>query len=193
MKLKNPLFWIVAIAGLLIDYITKQQSVQWVIQNYGEETLRAMEAPNGSPQSIDMTTVIEGVLNFTFLLNKGAAFGAFSENGAWLKWLSLVVSLALIVYGWRVKFPNQWETIGYGFLLSGALGNGVERLFKGYVVDFIAVFPTTNLPFINGPFPVFNMADIWINLGILCLLIAAIKEPDEKTQRNASPPRRRSR
>ena len=186
MKVKNPLFWIVAIVGIFIDYITKQQSLQWVIQNYGEETLRAMEAPGGSPQSIEMTTVIEGVLNFTFLLNKGAAFGAFSENGGWLKWLSLVVSIALMIYGWRVKFPNKWETIGYGFLLSGALGNGIERLFKGYVVDFIAVFPTTNLPVLNGPFPVFNMADIWINVGILCLLIAAFREPDATTQRRSA-------
>lgn len=191
MKLKNPLFWIVAIAGIVLDYVTKQQALQWVIQNFGEDTLKAMEAPGGGPQSVDITTVIEGVLNFTFLLNKGAAFGAFSENGAWLKWLSLVVSLALMVYGWRIKFPNSWETIGYGFLLSGALGNGIERFFKGYVIDFIAVFPTTNLPFLNGPFPVFNMADIWINVGILCLLVAAIQEPDEHANRASTRPGKR--
>lgn len=150
-----------------------------------------------------MTTVIEGVLNFDFILNDGAAFGLFSKQamGAWLlPLLSLVVCLGLMFFGWRWRISNRWEAVGYGFILGGAFGNGIERLFginlierlvgmepnlslRGHVVDFISVFPTTNLPILNHPFPIFNVADIWINLGIICLLIVAFFFP-EKASRN---------
>ncbi|MEL7067996.1 MAG: signal peptidase II [Cyanobacteria bacterium J06581_3] len=169
MKPKNPLFWIVAIIGLLLDHVTKQ----WALQTLVDQSM----------------TIIPGVLNFTFAINEGAAFGAFKDNGGWLKWLSLVISIGLFLYGWLVRLPNRWEAAGYGFILSGALGNGIERLLKGHVVDFLSVFPSINLPFFNHPFPIFNVADICINLGILCLLIVAIKEePAVKTTQSAESP-----
>ena len=57
------------------------------------------------------------------------------------------------------------EQLGYGFVLAGALGNGVDRFLFGYVVDFL------DFRLIN--FPVFNLADVCINIGIICLLIAS--------------------
>lgn len=165
MKPKNPLFWTVAIAGLVLDYLTKQ----WALDSLVDQGM----------------TVIPGVLNFTFAINEGAAFGLFKENGGWLKWLSLAISIGLFLYGWLVRLPNRWEAAGYGFILSGALGNGIERLFKGHVVDFLSVFPTINLPVLNHPFPIFNIADVCINLGILCLLVVALKEePPAESKRS---------
>jgi signal peptidase II len=64
---------------------------------------------------------------------------------------------------------NQWEQIGFGFLLGGALGNGIDRFISGKVVDFI------DLRLIG--FPVFNLADVFINIGIVCLIIASLQKP----------------
>jgi len=201
MKPRNPPFWIVAIVGIVLDYVTKQAVLQWIVSNSGEaaiETMKAALAAETGARVIPMTTVIEGVLNFDFILNDGAAFGLFSKQamGAWLlPLLSLVVCLGLMFFGWVSRIASRWEAMGYGFILGGAFGNGIERLFginlierllglepdlslRGHVVDFISVFPTTNLPVLNHPFPIFNVADIWINLGIICLLIVAFFFPE---------------
>ncbi len=158
---KNPVFWLVAIAGIALDQLTKY----WVVQNFdlGESI-----------------TLIPGVLNFTYVTNPGAAWSWFSENGEWLKWLSMLVSLALAAYGWVARLPNRWEQAGYGFILGGAFGNGIDRMRAGEVVDFLQVFPITR-------FPIFNLADVWINIGIICLLAIAFLAPDP----NAPSKRRR--
>jgi len=79
----------------------------------------------------------------------------------------LFVSLVLIVYGLWEKLPNpeQW---GYGFILAGAFGNGVDRFIFGYVVDFL------DFRWIN--FPVFNIADVCINIGIVFLIYGMFQE-----------------
>jgi signal peptidase II len=93
-----------------------------------------------------------------------------------LPWLSLAVSLALVAYGALSRITDRWEQLGYGFILGGAFGNGIDRLLAGYVVDFIQAFPVTR-------FPVFNLADIWINVGIACLFLAFLFNPDGKSQK----------
>ncbi|MEL6469231.1 MAG: signal peptidase II [Cyanobacteria bacterium J06623_4] len=155
MKPKNALFWLVAIVGVILDQLSKW----WVVQQFdlGESV-----------------TLLPGILNFTYVTNPGAAWSLFSENGEWLKWLSMVVSAALALYGWFVRIPNRWEALGYGFILSGAFGNGIDRVLAGEVVDFLQVFPVTG-------FPIFNLADIWINVGIICLLVMAIIFPDPQS------------
>ncbi|MGC1307594.1 MAG: signal peptidase II [Phormidesmis sp.] len=159
MRPGNVLFWLVAIAGIILDQLTKQ----WVVRNFGLG---------------DSTVVIPGVLHFTYVTNSGAAWSLFSENGDWLKWLSMIVSLALAIYGSAARFPNRIEAVGYGFVLSGAFGNGIDRLLSGAVVDFLQAFPVTG-------FPVFNLADVWINIGIICLLGAAFFGPDVKSSRSS--------
>lgn len=149
MRLRNPLFWVVAIVGIVLDQLTKL----WVVNNF------ELTVP---PETIALWP---GVFHFTYVTNTGAAFSLFSENGEWLRWLSLLVSLALIVLGLLVVLANRWEQAGYGLILSGALGNGIDRFLNGEVVDF--------LDFRLIRFPIFNVADICINIGIVCLLIAA--------------------
>ena len=108
------------------------------------------------------------VFHFTYVTNKGAAFSLFSESGGWLRWLSLIVSLGLIALAVFTRL-DRWEQAGYGFVLGGALGNGIDRFVAGEVVDF--------LDFRLIRFPVFNLADIFINVGIICLLIATFRKP----------------
>lgn len=149
MRLRNQLFWIAAIIGLVLDQLTKL----WVVNTF------ELTVP---PDTIPLWP---GVFHFTYVTNTGAAFSLFSDNGEWLRWLSLLVSLVLIAVGIVVPLANRWEQAGYGLILSGALGNGIDRFFNGEVVDF--------LDFRLIRFPIFNVADVCINLGIACLLIAA--------------------
>lgn len=153
MQLRNRWFWIAAGLGLVIDQLTKY----WVTQTFDLTT---------PPDSMALWP---GVFYFTYVTNSGAAFSLFSNNGEWLKWLSMVVSAGLIALGWGVVLPNRWEQAGYGLILAGALGNGIDRVLAGEVVDF--------LDFRLIRFPIFNMADVWINIGIICLLIAALRHP----------------
>ncbi len=68
-----------------------------------------------------------------------------------------------------------WDQWGYGLILGGAMGNGMDRFFLGYVVDFL------DLRLIN--FAVFNVADSFISIGIICLLIASIQKTPTGTHR----------
>lgn len=157
MRLKNQFFWVAAIIGLAIDQLTKL----WVVNTF------ELTVP---PETIPLWP---GVFHFTYVTNTGAAFSLFSENGEWLRWLSLIVSLVLVALGLFVRFPNRWEEVGYGLILSGALGNGIDRFFNGEVVDFF--------DFRLIRFPIFNVADVCINIGIACLIIAAFRASDDGT------------
>ncbi|HEY9761411.1 MAG TPA: signal peptidase II [Trichocoleus sp.] len=155
MRVRNHLFWIAAVASLALDQLTKL----WVVQTF--------ELTN-PPETIPLW---RGVFHLTYVTNTGAAFSLFSENGEWLRWLSLAVSLGLVALGIWVNLVNRWEQAGYGFILGGAFGNGIDRLLAGEVVDF--------LDFRLIQFPIFNFADVCINIGIACLLIAALRHPPE--------------
>lgn len=156
MRLRNRWFWIAAGVGLILDQLTKF----WVAQTFELTT---------PPESLALWP---GVFYFTFVTNSGAAFSLFSNNGEWLKWLSMAVSLGLIFLGLKTRLPNRWEQVGYGLILSGALGNGIDRLLFGEVIDF--------LDFRLIRFPIFNVADVCINIGIVCLLVAALREPPKR-------------
>ncbi len=160
MTLKNFLFWLVALFSLLCDRVTKY----WVIQNF---TLTL--PPDSWP-------LWPGVFHLTYVTNRGAAFSLFSQDGSWLRWLSLIVSLGLICLAWLGPRLNNWEQAGYGFLLGGALGNGIDRFLTGEVVDF--------LDFRLIQFPVFNLADVFINVGIACLLIASLRNGSTSSHRS---------
>ncbi|MBE9196353.1 MULTISPECIES: signal peptidase II [Synechocystis] len=143
---KNPLFWQVAIAGIILDQISKL----WVSQ--------AMD-PVGTTWPL-----WSGVFHFTYVLNTGAAFSAFRGGAGWLKWLSLGVSVGLIIFAGKVPL-RKLEQLGYGCILAGAVGNGIDRFLFGHVIDFL------DFRLIN--FPIFNLADVSINIGIAALLWAS--------------------
>ena len=105
--------------------------------------------------------------NLDYVKNFGAAFNLFSGNRIFLSLLSIIVSIIIICFIFNKNNLNNTDLFGYSFILGGSIGNGFDRLTKGYVVDFI------NLNFIN--FPVFNIADLSINLGVILLLYSFIK------------------
>ncbi len=144
---KNLSFWICAFFWLVLDQSTKM-----------------IVAQNVSLQDL---AIWKGVLHLHYLTNSGAAFSLFSNGSSWLKWISFLASLGLILFGIFAKKLQKWEKIGYGCILGGALGNGFDRFSKGAVVDFL------DFRLIN--FPIFNCADVAINVGLIFLLIGWLR------------------
>jgi signal peptidase II len=105
-------------------------------------------------------TAIPGVLSLQLVHNSGAAFSLFSGSTELLGYLSLLVSVGILVWIGRQRAIPLWQGLATACLLGGTLGNGLDRWRLGYVVDFLALVP------IN--FPIFNGADIAINVAVLC-------------------------
>ena len=154
---RNRSFWLVAILGIIADRFTKYL----VVQNFAELG--------------DTVTLLPGVFHFTYVINTGAAFSFFRGQVEILRWISLVVSLLLIIFVWRSPRLTLLEQLGYGFILSGAVGNGIDRFALGYVIDFL------DFRLIN--FPVFNLADVAINIGVVLLLIASFTDSSKPSRR----------
>jgi len=102
-----------------------------------------------------------------FVKNYGAAFNIFSGSRIFLSLISILFSILLIYLIFRKNTLNSIDLYSYSFILGGTIGNGIDRIYKGFVVDFI------NLNIIN--FPVFNIADISINIGFILLLYNIFK------------------
>ena len=102
-----------------------------------------------------------------FVKNYGAAFSLFSGSRIFLSLISILFSILLIYLIFRKNTLNAFDLYSYSFILGGTIGNGIDRIYKGFVVDFI------NLNIIN--FPVFNIADISINIGFIFLLYNIFK------------------
>ena len=105
-----------------------------------------------------------------FVKNYGAAFNIFSGNRIFLSFISIIFSILLIYIIFRKNTTNSIDLYSYSFILGGTIGNGIDRLLKGFVIDFI------NLNIIN--FPVFNFADISINIGFVFLFYRIIKHKE---------------
>jgi signal peptidase II len=106
---------------------------------------------------------LPGLLSLQLVRNSGAAFSLFSGNPQLLGLVSLLVSIAVAVWIQKQGRMTLTRSLGVGLLLGGALGNGLDRWRLGYVVDFLALVPVS--------FPVFNLADVAINLAVLCFAI----------------------
>ena len=103
------------------------------------------------------------ILTIEYVRNYGAAFSLFSGSRLFLSFISLISSVILIYF----IFINENKLInkyGLSFILAGSIGNGIDRILNGYVIDFIKI------KLID--FPVFNIADIVINIGVLILIIS---------------------
>lgn len=128
--------------------------------------------------------LIPGLLNLVHVHNKGAAFGLLSGWSAGFAWLFFVVitALVLVVLGyllWRLP-DDQWPaTLGYSLILTGALGNLIDRIRLGEVVDFIDVY------YGHYHWPAFNVADSLVCVGAAVMIWVIIRE--EKTADASNP------
>ena len=107
-------------------------------------------------------------LNFTLIHNTGIAFSFFDEGGNISRWFLVITVSGILAYlfflMYKKKPKNQLELMSLILIISGGLGNLVDRVFLGYVVDFVHVF------YQDYSFYVFNMADSYITVGIILYL-----------------------
>lgn len=111
-------------------------------------------------------------LNMTLAHNYGAAFSFLSDAGGWQRWLftglASVVTLVLIVWLFRLTAREKLTAVALCLIIGGAVGNLIDRIINGYVVDFIDVF------YQGWHWPAFNLADSAITGGVILLLLDAL-------------------
>ncbi len=111
-------------------------------------------------------------LNMTLAHNYGAAFSFLNDAGGWQRWLFVVLAsmVSLVLLVWLLRLQRQeWRTgLSLGLIIGGAIGNLIDRVQLGYVVDFIDVY------FRGWHYPAFNVADSAITVGIVLLLLDGI-------------------
>ena len=110
---------------------------------------------------------IPGLMNLTNLHNDGAAWSIL-EGQQWFFYLITLAAVVVLAYLMRQWRTNQWKMIALSLIMAGALGNFIDRVHQHYVVDMFELLP------IN--FPVFNVADSCLTVGVIALIIIILKE-----------------
>jgi len=146
------LLWGGAAFVVLLDQLSKL----WVVQNL----------PAYTP--VDWIPQLAPLFSFTFVKNTGVAFGLFPQLGGIFTVLSALVIVGILVFHHAIAGTDMWVHGALGLVTGGALGNLIDRLTHGYVVDFIDVnfWPLRQ-------WPVFNLADSAIVVGVTILLLDA--------------------
>jgi signal peptidase II len=160
-------FYVLTLAVLALDHATK-----WLARNRLD------------PESA--IELIPGYLRISYVSNTGVAFGLFRDlDSPWkpyvLAAMAIVAVIVILVYSFRMPSSRLLLQCSLAVIMGGILGNFVDRILQGYVVDFIEFH-------IKDAFywPTFNVADSGITVGIGLLLIDAVKNPelDEEPQEN---------
>lgn len=126
-------------------------------------------------------------LNFALAYNYGAAFSFLGGQGGWQRWffviLAAVVSIVILVWIYRLKDSEKWMAIALSLVLGGAVGNLIDRLLFGRVIDFIDVYADWDVFFLqNGHFATFNVADIAINIGAVILISMSLFAKEDEPE-----------
>ena len=145
---------------MLLVVVCDQLSKVWILQNF---------------ELYESTVIIPDLFNLTFLRNTGAAFGMFAGQAAWWRQLFFigVAGIALVVVlvmQRRLGRQNSLYTISLGFIGGGAIGNLIDRVLYGSVVDFLDVYIGSH------HWPAFNVADSAITVGVCIFLFTQFSE-----------------
>jgi signal peptidase II len=118
--------------------------------------------------------VIDGFWEWRLSFNQGAAFSMLESQGGTRVLLSLIASLAVIGIGWMVKKAREDQrtlVVGLGLIAGGALGNLCDRVYFGVVTDFV------RWHYHQHSWPIFNVADVVLFIGVGVMMIATLREP----------------
>ena len=161
------------IAGLILvlDQITK------ILVQYSIPFESSYFAP-------DRVTIIEDFFYLVHIGNKGAAWGMFSEYSGILTLLSFAVLLFIFCFRKQLELHRGTMQIAFGLLIGGILGNLIDRIRVGHVIDFIDIHLPFTLPYIlpYGRWPAFNIADSAIVVGMLFYLLLSLSDTKKKIQ-----------
>ena len=115
--------------------------------------------------------------NLTLVYNEGAAFSFLSDQGGWQRWffvvLATVVTLVLVFWLSRLKRSERLMAIALGLIIGGALGNLIDRVLWGHVIDFIDLY------YRQWHWPAFNVADSAITLGVVFIFVDALRGQEQ--------------
>lgn len=166
----------ITLAAVLLDVITKFLVKGIHLPFVG---IRLSGMPYGSSISI-----IDDFLKLTFIENPGMAFGIRVSNKEYLALFTIVASVGLLVYLYKIRKESFWLRMPLALILAGAIGNLINRVFfgvlfgyapllQGNVVDFIDVdfFDLQIFDYSLNRWPIFNFADIAVTTGVILLLI----------------------
>ncbi len=155
------IYFIIAALVMAVDQLTK-----WLI-------VRLMTIGESIP-------ILESLVSITSHRNKGAAFGILQNQRLLFIVITIVVVIGVIYYLWQVRSQKKLLSWALALILGGALGNFIDRLFRGEVVDFIDVkIPLGSFYY---DFPIFNVADSALVIGVILLLIDTIKDGKRSAQ-----------
>ena len=139
-----------AVIVVILDQITKQ--VFWRSFELGRST-----------------EVIDGIFQITLVRNAGAAFGVFEGGRIFFIVASVIATIFLLYIGYRLPAVDRYKRFLLGLILGGAVGNLIDRVYAGEVIDFLEIG-------IAGRWwPVFNVADIAVSIGAVLLLICLLR------------------
>ena len=114
-------------------------------------------------------SVINNFFSITYTHNYGGAWSLFSGSTILITVISIIVIIGIIIYLSKKKINNKIESLGYAFLLGGAIGNLIDRIIYGYVIDFL------DFNIFGYNFPIFNIADMGIVIGIFLIIVIEIR------------------
>ena len=114
------------------------------------------------------------MFNWTLMHNPGAAFSFLASEDGWQRWffaiIAVVVSAVIVLWIKRLQQHEKWQAVALALILGGAIGNVIDRIWLGYVVDFIDVY------YEHMHWPAFNIADSAITIGVVLIIIDSIRE-----------------
>lgn len=161
-------FLIVSLIVILLDQATKY----WCVNNIDFGT-RGIE--------------ILPFFNLVHVYNYGAAFSMLADMGGVQRYIlaaiAIVMSLIFIVVLLRTKASAKWHCISYTLFIGGAIGNLIDRLWHGYVVDFLLFYLKDEQGNITWAYPAFNVADIAVCCGAFLLVVLAIFSKEDKKKK----------
>lgn len=109
------------------------------------------------------------MFNLTLVYNEGAAFSFLSSAGGWQRWffIALALGVSAVIVVWLRGLPRdqRWTAAGLALILGGAIGNVIDRIWHGHVIDFIDVY------YDRYHWPAFNIADSGITVGATILIV----------------------
>ena len=115
----------------------------------------------------ESVNIINNFLSITYVKNTGVAWSIFSGRSYMIIVISLLIIGGIIWYIFNNKPNSNIERVSYGVILGGAIGNFINRIKYGYVIDFI------DIKIFNYNYPIFNLADTFIVIGVILLIIYA--------------------
>jgi len=114
--------------------------------------------------------IYSNFLKLTYVRNTGAAFSLFVGFSSYLIVIGIAVVIAVIFFHHKLSKKNYWMQVSLAFVLGGSLGNLLDRIFRSYVIDYVDI----------TVWPVFNFADIMINIGVIMIAMKMFEKEAEE-------------